>query len=295
MRTEIDDAFIKEWHPRYDQTENDEEEYGRLVGTVAREMKSTGTISKNTFLAIWRWKGAMRAIGKTTIYVQGQNTKAATPAQDEYDSRYAPAFRRAASEPPQRKLGALLAPGVKLPGIGAPTGSTLIHFIHPQTMPIIDIRTAGVLFAFGRIASAECWLETYEEFRDAIKKINRECPGWTLRQIDRALFAYHKQMLAAGVGVPVVREAASNRRKDLEAALASAPVCWTYSSANPKHLYCSVDNKSTTKAAFKFPFAEFAGMLVETKRTNEYIWWELAPDRPPWWHRFSTLRRMLGS
>jgi len=195
MTIQIDDVFIREWHPRYDLTEDDEEEYERLVATVALEMKSMGTISKKTFLDIWSWKGAMRVLGLTTIYVEGQKTKAVTAAEDEYETRYATAFRRAASEPPERKLGALLDPGVKLPGVGAPTGSTLIHFIHPQTMPIIDSRTAGILFAFGRIATAECWLETYEEFRKAINKISRDCPGWTLRQIDRALFAYHKQAL----------------------------------------------------------------------------------------------------
>lgn len=156
MTIQIDDAFIREWHPRYDLTEDDEEEYERLVATVALEMKSMGTISKKTFLDIWSWKGAMRVLGLTTIYVEGQKTKAVTAAEDEYETRYATAFRRAASEPPERKLGALLDPGVKLPGVGAPTGSTLIHFIHPQTMPIIDRRTAGILFAFGRIATAEC-------------------------------------------------------------------------------------------------------------------------------------------
>ena len=203
LTLQIDDAFVKEWHPRYDETECDEGEYTRLVATVAREMQSMGTISKKTFLDIWNWKGAMRVIGLTTIYVAGQRTKAVTAEEDEYETRYATAFRRAASEPPERKLEALLGPGVKLPGVGAPTGSTLIHFIHPATMPIIDRRTAGILFKCGRIATAECWLETYEEFRKAINRISRDCPGWTLRQIDRALFAYHKQVLDAGGKQPI--------------------------------------------------------------------------------------------
>ncbi len=46
---------------------------------------------------------------------------------DAYDTLYAPAFRRVASEPPERKLAALIAPGVKLPGVEAATGSILIH------------------------------------------------------------------------------------------------------------------------------------------------------------------------
>lgn len=44
----IDDAFIREWEPKYDLIENDEEEYQRLVVTVARDMVSTGTISQSS-------------------------------------------------------------------------------------------------------------------------------------------------------------------------------------------------------------------------------------------------------
>lgn len=150
MTHQIDDAFIRKWESMYDDPEigGDDEDYitgagvrrkgyKTLVTTVAREMNSTGTISKSTFLDIWVWKGAMRVIGLTTIYVEGQKT--VTAEEDEYETRYAPAFRRAASAPPERKLAELLADGVKLPGVGAPTGSTLLHFIHSEAMPIIDV------------------------------------------------------------------------------------------------------------------------------------------------------------
>ncbi len=176
----IDDAFISEWHPKYDWTESDEGEYQSLVAIVSRDIASTGTVSKSTFLRIWNWKGAMRVIGHVLL--------------DAYDTLYAPAFRRAASEPPERKLAALIAPGVKLPGVEAATGSTLIHFIHPDIMPIIDVRTCEVLFAAGLIPTDRKDLAHYEEFRRAIDGIKRRCPRWTLRQIDRALFAYHKQV-----------------------------------------------------------------------------------------------------
>src|SRR5437867_11428184 len=99
----IDDTFISEWHPKYDCTEDDEDEYQRLVAAVARDMVSTGTISKETFLDIWGWKGAIRVIRHVRM--------------EEYETLYGSAFRRAASEPPERKLVALLGPGVKLPGV----------------------------------------------------------------------------------------------------------------------------------------------------------------------------------
>ncbi|HMD83799.1 MAG TPA: hypothetical protein VKO18_03755 [Terriglobia bacterium] len=183
MTLQIDDAFIGRWDPEYDKPEigGDYKEYGTLVTKVAAEMKSIGTISKGTFLKIWKWKGAMRIIRHVRL--------------DEYDSRYAEAFRRAASAPPERKLQALLRNGEKLPGVGAPTGSTIIHFIHPETMPIMDVRTVEALVHARRISTRQRDLEHYEEFRKAIDRIRHECPNWTLRQIDRALFAYHKLIL----------------------------------------------------------------------------------------------------
>jgi uncharacterized protein (DUF934 family) len=92
---------ISEWHPKYDWTENDEDEYQKLVAAVSREIASAGTVSKSTFLRIWNWKGAMRVIGHVLL--------------DAYDTLYAPAFRRAASEPAERKLAALALLNCRLP------------------------------------------------------------------------------------------------------------------------------------------------------------------------------------
>jgi hypothetical protein len=180
-RIVIDDAFIREWHPRYDATEDDEGEYQRLVTAVAQDLNSLGTISEETFLAVWNWKGAMRVIRHVKL--------------DEYETLYAEAFRRAALEPPGRKLAALLAPELKLPGVEAPTGSTILHFLHPQIMPIIDVRTVEVLFEAGILSTDRRDLAHYEEFRQAIEGIKDRCPRWSLREIDRALFAYNKQSL----------------------------------------------------------------------------------------------------
>lgn len=58
----IDDAFIREWDSRYDDIATDEPEYWRLVKMVSDDIAATGTLSMPTFLAIWKWKGAMRVI-----------------------------------------------------------------------------------------------------------------------------------------------------------------------------------------------------------------------------------------
>ena len=66
-------------------------------------------------------------------------------------------------------------------------------------------------------------------------------------------------------------------RHELEAAFASAPVCWTYStSAEPRYVYFSVDYKSKTKATLQFPFARVAGMLSQTETMSGYTYWKLA-------------------
>jgi hypothetical protein len=178
----ISDSFIREWHPKYDLIANDEHEYDRLVRLVASEIASRGTISRNTFLAIWAWKGAMRVIRFINM--------------EEYESRYADAFRRAHAASPHNRLSVLIGPSTKLPGVEAATGSTILHFMDPSTMPIIDVRTIGVLFAAKLISSRQKDLEHYDEFCGAMDAIRARCPGWTLRQIDRALFSYDTEVLS---------------------------------------------------------------------------------------------------
>ncbi|MFO1127680.1 MAG: hypothetical protein U1E66_04480 [Rhodospirillales bacterium] len=188
----IDDAFIRTWHPSYDEIESDEPEYQLLVDRVARDMRSRGTIRYDTFLAICRWKKAIRAVRYAGI--------------ERYDQVYEPAFRRAAVEAPSRQLAVLLEPGVKLPGLSVPTASTIVHFIHPRRMPIIDVRTVGVLLTAGLLSSRSMTLKHYEEFRYVVDCIRHRFAGWNLREIDRALFAYHKQKLAPSAPVSSHRD-----------------------------------------------------------------------------------------
>jgi hypothetical protein len=163
MAIQLDAAFIDEWGPKFEARgigAEYEGEYPGIVKAVALEIKSSGTLSKELFLRIWNWKGAMRVIRHIRI--------------KEYPSLYAPAFRRAVNEPPARKLLALLGEGQKLPGVGAPTGSTILHFIHPEYMPIIDIRTVETLYEAGRIKTKMRDLDHYEEFRAAINRIKKD-------------------------------------------------------------------------------------------------------------------------
>jgi hypothetical protein len=77
-------------------------------------------------------------------------------------------------------------------GIGAPVGSTILHFMYPDSFPIIDIRTAETLHHAGLIDSRSTDLSRYPSFRTEMLKIAKENQQFTLREIDRAVFAYHK-------------------------------------------------------------------------------------------------------
>ena len=56
----------------------------------------------------------------------------------------------------------------------------------------MDIRTAETLYHAGYIASKIRDQKRYILYQSAILTIAKDHPKWSLRQIDRALFAYHK-------------------------------------------------------------------------------------------------------
>ncbi len=168
----INDSFIQQWHPLYDTTENDEQDYQDIIRDVKREVSAKGTITKPVFIRILEWKAArLKGIVKL----------------NQYDT-YAETIRSAIQSPEKYKLTMLTS----LYGIGVPLASTILHFIYPEDFPIMDIRTAEVLHCGHYIESVQRDEKHYPPFRAAILGIKRQYPQWSLRQIDRALFAYHK-------------------------------------------------------------------------------------------------------
>jgi len=101
---------------------------------------------------------------------------------------YAEGLKRCLEAPEDKKLRIL----DDLYGIGVPTASTILHFIYPNEFPIMDVRTAEVLFYSGYIESKKRDQKRYVPFLSAIMDIAHDYPKWSLRQIDKALFAYHK-------------------------------------------------------------------------------------------------------
>jgi hypothetical protein len=58
MPNRIDDQFIQAWHLRYDETEDDEPEYKRLLNKVSLEMRTDRSLTRQTFTEILNWKSA---------------------------------------------------------------------------------------------------------------------------------------------------------------------------------------------------------------------------------------------
>lgn len=187
----IDHSFISTWHPRYDEIANDEAEYKSLVTLTNTEIREKGTISGQTFIRILNWKsprvkGIVR-LNEFGVYEKG--ISAAYCAEE------------------NEKLKTLL----RLHGIGAPVGSTILHFIYPNSFPIIDVRTTETLHHAARIASSSTASSHYATFRSEMLNIARENSCFTLREIDRALFAYHKIHLSPKLKCKAKRKVGGKR------------------------------------------------------------------------------------
>jgi len=174
MIIRIDDKFIEKWHPKYDEIENDEKEYQNILKLVSNNIKNADTISKPIFIRILNWK-APRVKGIVEL--------------DKFD-QYAEAIKRCANKSilEEEKLAIL----DDLRGIGVPVASTILHFMFPKTFPIMDVRTVEVLHCGGYIESDKRDQKRFVPFRNTILNIQHKYPRWSLREIDRALFAYHK-------------------------------------------------------------------------------------------------------
>lgn len=168
----IDNTFVEEWHPKYDKIENDQEEYEAIITKVSNDLSQKGTISKETFIRILDWKAA-RVKGIVRL--------------NEFDT-YEKAFRECFKASNGEKLAIL----DDLYGIGVPVASTILHFMYPQYFPIMDIRTVETLHYMGYIKLKARDQKRYVSFQSTILTIARDYPKWSLRQIDKALFAYHK-------------------------------------------------------------------------------------------------------
>lgn len=175
MKTKINSDFIKQWCPKYPGLGIGSSylEYDNIIKIVAEEV-NPGDISEETFIQIINWKTPrVKGIIRSHPF-------------DYYDE----GIKRAIKSPENEKIKIL----DDLHGIGVPIASTILHFIYPDTFPIMDIRVTLALVEFGYLAVKARSPENYEKFRSIMVELVKES-NCSMRELDKALFAYHKIML----------------------------------------------------------------------------------------------------
>src|SRR3989442_14378391 len=177
----INRPFVKRWNPVYKRVEDDEDEYKRILESVQKELKATGSISKETFTKIVDWKASRLLGNKGWI---GRHL-----IEGHYQEYYARKISAAKKTPDKEKIFAL-----KAPGVDAPVASTLLHFMYPLKFPIIDVRTVEVLNHMGYINWSTRSMQNYWPFRKIMLDLSKQT-GYSLRLVDTAMFAYHKTKL----------------------------------------------------------------------------------------------------
>ncbi len=168
----IDSQFIEEWEPKYDEIESDQGEYIALVKCVSEDIQNFQTIRLDTFERIINWKSP-----RSRGFIEWNN----------YET-YQEAFRIILDPNHPEKMRTL----DDLPGIGPPIASVILHFIYPEVFPMYDFRTTEVLYNFGYLQTKYTSRSHYPKFQDAIIKLKISLVHYNLRQIDRALFTFHK-------------------------------------------------------------------------------------------------------
>ena len=183
----IDIEFIEKWSKIYDYP--NKYTYEEILDTVKEEIKENEIISDLTLYKIIYWKngGRNRHVKRNPYPIYEEAIKDVLLLEGE------------------QKLSRLDG----LPGILLPNASTIVHFIYPDSFPIVDIRTVRTMFRkfkdekkeipyldpYFKINYYKYHLYGYSLFRNEILEISNKT-GRPLREIDRALFAFDKETYA---------------------------------------------------------------------------------------------------
>jgi thermostable 8-oxoguanine DNA glycosylase len=171
---DIDKAFIIQWAPQYDQFWKDEVQYKELVNDLADCKQKNIPMPVDLFERVLRWK-SRRLVG----IVRHSEWK-----------NICEKIHSIITTTNRDKLGKI----IQIYGIAVPTGSTILHLYFPEDYPIMDRRTMEVLKAFSLIdfAPQNPSLNNYKTFRARMLSTLRSLENVSLRELDRALMAFHK-------------------------------------------------------------------------------------------------------
>jgi len=182
---EITRETVSYWCEQYDRYgRQDEVEYARLLRTTeeqVRHLPGQRYLNRRLFIRIGVWKS--------------RRQKSAYEANDAALVRETTALAFEAKHP-LLKLHILQA----LRGVSVPVASTLLHFMYPESFPIFDVRARTSLQSAGmwarpvNDASDQAWWDYVQVMRELSGRL-----GVTLRQLDKALWAYDRYGRGKGV------------------------------------------------------------------------------------------------
>lgn len=171
----IDSEFLAKWKSlHHDKEDKYNKWYAELLARVRSEVESGIYLCQETLHEIISWKAA-RSRGK----IDWNNYQ-----------KYQNVFSKASGS--TFDVHAL----VGLPGFGYPYASTVMHFAFPNDLPIVDVRTIGALKSLRMLEEKDDFYSStcpgYEEYVKVIRQIVCDNQGFSMRDIDMALYAYNK-------------------------------------------------------------------------------------------------------
>lgn len=176
--------LLQEYARRYDR---DYPERERGVEVAMKHLLARQRfLTRDDLLKIGRWKSP-RAI-------------------HHYESNDPVRVRRASSESfreedERRRTELLLGSKGGLTGVGYPVASTILHFAFPNKYPIMDFRVIAALEHFEIMRPGDhpstYTFHFWHRYSEDLRGISR-CHRLTLREVEKALWKYHKENLGRG-------------------------------------------------------------------------------------------------
>jgi len=172
----IDREFVQQWSRRYDtkfEGGYDQSEE-REIRDWLSDQGEPKYLNKQYFVRLGRWKTKRQ----TSNYKRNEESKIIEVTRSAYQSSDA-----------LIKLNILKT----LRGVGVAVAGTILHYLHPDRFPIFDyharrtLKKAGLWSRDENDDSDQAWLEYTALMQDLASRL-----GTSLRELDKALFAYDK-------------------------------------------------------------------------------------------------------
>ncbi|MDI9314306.1 MAG: hypothetical protein QM529_06505 [Hydrotalea sp.] len=192
----IDKDFIEEYsaeYPNYTTYDKGDVEYNYLINQIKKDKN----VSKDVFARICLWKSGGDA---SYCPVKSKHFNNFNVLYKDRIDKATEFINATKVETDERGIEALITKAINIldeaPGIGVVYAATILHFIFPDEIPIIDRHAIGTLKSADKLNNnfplTGIEIKHFIEFKKVIFEIKKENPTCSLREIDRALYTYDK-------------------------------------------------------------------------------------------------------